>query len=94
MQVAVDASELLAGFEHAGGGPAQGHLTVTPVLHVLGVFPADLDHGPDLAQHWTMTRAPFLLETSLPGVFAVGDVRHGSVKGWRPRSARAPSASA
>jgi thioredoxin reductase (NADPH) len=25
-------------------------------------------------------RAPFLLETSMPGVFAVGDVRHGSVK--------------
>jgi thioredoxin reductase (NADPH) len=36
--------------------------------------------GPDLAQHWTMTRAPFLVETSLPGVFAVGDVGHGSVK--------------
>jgi thioredoxin reductase (NADPH) len=29
---------------------------------------------------WPLTRAPYLLETSIPGVFAVGDVRHGSVK--------------
>ena len=36
--------------------------------------------GPDLGDAWTLARAPFLLETSLPGVFAVGDVRHGSIK--------------
>ncbi len=30
--------------------------------------------------HWPLTRQPYLLETSLPGVFAVGDVRAGSVK--------------
>jgi thioredoxin reductase (NADPH) len=29
---------------------------------------------------WPLDRRPFLLETSLPGVFAAGDVRHGSVK--------------
>jgi thioredoxin reductase (NADPH) len=29
---------------------------------------------------WPLPRAPHLLETSLPGVFAVGDVRAGSVK--------------
>jgi thioredoxin reductase (NADPH) len=29
---------------------------------------------------WRLARPPMLLETSLPGVFAVGDVRHGSVK--------------
>ncbi|MFH0342221.1 MAG: FAD-dependent oxidoreductase [Chromatiales bacterium] len=29
---------------------------------------------------WTLTRQPFLLETSRPGVFAAGDVRSGSVK--------------
>jgi thioredoxin reductase (NADPH) len=29
---------------------------------------------------WTLTRSPQMLETSLPGVFAVGDVRSGSVK--------------
>jgi len=32
------------------------------------------------AAHWQLQRAPYLLETSLPGVFAVGDVRSGSVK--------------
>ena len=32
--------------------------------------------GPD----WPLQRAPYLLETSLPGVFAVGDIRAGSVK--------------
>jgi thioredoxin reductase (NADPH) len=30
--------------------------------------------------HWGVTRAPYLLETSHPGVFAAGDVRSGSVK--------------
>jgi thioredoxin reductase (NADPH) len=29
---------------------------------------------------WPLDRPPMLLETSIPGVFAVGDVRHGSVK--------------
>jgi thioredoxin reductase (NADPH) len=29
---------------------------------------------------WTLDRDPYLLETNVPGVFAVGDVRHGSVK--------------
>lgn len=29
---------------------------------------------------WPLTRAPQMLETSLPGVFAVGDVRAGNVK--------------
>jgi thioredoxin reductase (NADPH) len=30
--------------------------------------------------NWPLERAPFLLETTMPGVFAAGDVRHGSVK--------------
>ena len=34
--------------------------------------------GPALA--WTLSRPPYMLETSLPGVFAVGDVRSGNVK--------------
>ena len=32
------------------------------------------------AAHWPLGRPPYLLETSLPGVFAVGDVRGGNVK--------------
>ncbi len=31
-------------------------------------------------QGWTLARDPFLLETSVPGVFVAGDVRYGSVK--------------
>ena len=41
----------------------------------------DLDSHPDLAPlTWPLARAPQMLETSLPRVFAVGDVRSGSVK--------------
>jgi thioredoxin reductase (NADPH) len=29
---------------------------------------------------WPLERVPFLLETSVPGIFAAGDIRHGSVK--------------
>jgi thioredoxin reductase (NADPH) len=36
--------------------------------------------GSDVGPEWPLRRAPFLLETSRPGVFAVGDVRAGSVK--------------
>ena len=36
--------------------------------------------GPDAAPRWPLPRAPFPFETTAPGVFAVGDVRHGSVK--------------
>lgn len=42
--------------------------------------------GPDLLRNgrrpkgWALDRNPFLLETSVPGLFAAGDVRHGSTK--------------
>jgi thioredoxin reductase (NADPH) len=36
--------------------------------------------GPDTGQDWPLQRPPFLLETTTPGVFAAGDVRHGSNK--------------
>jgi thioredoxin reductase (NADPH) len=36
--------------------------------------------GTDLGAAWTATRAPYLLETSVPGIFAAGDVRSGSIK--------------
>ena len=35
--------------------------------------------GRDLC-HWKLARAPFPLETSLPGIFCAGDVRHNSIK--------------
>jgi thioredoxin reductase (NADPH) len=42
--------------------------------------------GPDLVRdgrrpkNWKLDRDPWLLETGVPGIFVVGDVRHGSVK--------------
>jgi thioredoxin reductase (NADPH) len=42
--------------------------------------------GPDirvereLPKRWKLPREPYLLETSAPGIFVAGDVRHGSVK--------------
>jgi thioredoxin reductase (NADPH) len=42
--------------------------------------------GPDLLGDgrpppgWPHARPPLVLETSVPGVFAAGDVRHGSIK--------------
>jgi thioredoxin reductase (NADPH) len=42
--------------------------------------------GPDLLKEgrppasWPLERSPYYLETSMPGTFAAGDVRHGAVK--------------
>lgn len=42
--------------------------------------------GPDLLRNgcrppnWTLQRDPYLLESSVPGIFVAGDVRHGSIK--------------
>jgi thioredoxin reductase (NADPH) len=41
--------------------------------------------GPDLlvdgrSDRWPLDRVPYYLETTVPGLFAAGDVRHGSVK--------------
>lgn len=47
--------------------------------------------GPDLLREgrppdgWPLDRSPHYLETNVPGVFAAGDVRHGSVKPVRPQ---------
>ena len=48
----------------------KGFIKTGPVLS-----PEDLS-----AAHWPLARRPYLLETSLPGAFAVGDVRGGSIK--------------
>jgi thioredoxin reductase (NADPH) len=63
----------------------------TPSTHWLAGCLALDDHGfiktgsditPEelAAAHWPLARPPFLLETSKPGVFAVGDVRGGNIK--------------
>jgi thioredoxin reductase (NADPH) len=40
----------------------------------------ELSHEDLLAAGWPLARSPYLLETSRPGVFAVGDVRRGNIK--------------
>ena len=40
----------------------------------------DLVRGGKRPKSWKFDRDPFLLETSVPGIFAAGDVRHGSTK--------------
>jgi thioredoxin reductase (NADPH) len=41
---------------------------------------ADLTKDGRFPETWQLARPPLMLETSMPGVFAVGDIRHGSVK--------------
>jgi thioredoxin reductase (NADPH) len=48
----------------------KGFLLAGPDLRVDGKLPGE----------WKENREPFLLESSVPGVFVAGDVRHGSVK--------------
>jgi thioredoxin reductase (NADPH) len=48
----------------------KGFLLAGPDLRVDGKLPTQ----------WKETREPFLLESSVPGVFVAGDVRHGSIK--------------
>ena len=39
----------------------------------------DLKINPEFKKFWKLKRDPFLLETSIPGVFAAGDVRSGAM---------------
>lgn len=48
----------------------KGFILTGPQLHTEGRLPGD----------WNLNRTPFLLESSVPGVFVVGDVRSDSVK--------------
>jgi len=66
----------------AGALPATDWLDGCVVTDDKGFLKTGGDLGSeDLAgRHWPLARTPHSLETSLPGVFAVGDVRSGSMK--------------
>lgn len=69
-------------FLMTGGDPNTRWLSGCIALDEKGFIKTGPDLSPEdlIASSWPLTRRPFLLETSLPGVFAVGDVRRGSVK--------------
>jgi thioredoxin reductase (NADPH) len=77
----VDTQEANGLFCFIGATPASGFLTGI-VLDEDGFVKTDRDLAVrELAPSWGLLgRQPLPFETSIPGVFAVGDVRHGSVK--------------
>ncbi|MHB8471334.1 MAG: FAD-dependent oxidoreductase [Gammaproteobacteria bacterium] len=69
-------------FFMTGAVPSTQWLDSCVVRDAKGFVKTGLDLSPDelTAAHWPLNRPPHLLETSLPGVFAAGDVRANSIK--------------
>jgi thioredoxin reductase (NADPH) len=68
-------------FIMTGGAPRTAWLQGCVAMDNKGFILTGRDLDPVLLDyHWPLSRAPLMLETSLPGVFAVGDVRAGNVK--------------
>jgi thioredoxin reductase (NADPH) len=69
-------------FMMTGAVPNSRWLDHCVVLDDKGFIKTGPELSPDdlAAARWPLTRPPYLLETSRPGVFAVGDIRGGNIK--------------
>jgi len=69
-------------FIMTGADPNTSWLNDCLMLDAKGFIKTGSDLSPEKlrAVGWSLKREPYLLETSLPGIFAAGDVRGGSIK--------------
>jgi thioredoxin reductase (NADPH) len=79
---AAETNDIRHVFMMTGAVPNSGWLERCITLDEKGFIKTGPELSPDdlTAARWPLTRPPYLLETSRPGVFAVGDVRGGNIK--------------